>query len=113
MFDFVEINKDTKEVVSIFGWNDGRELPENYPIKENCIVLKVPKKLTKPLQGKWEVTKFYLKNMDAIFDSSKDYTEYFSSGTRELNTAQPSTINDLQKQVADLQNQIKEMKANG
>jgi len=77
MSRFIKIDKDTKAVKSEFGWGDDRELPENYPIQDNELILKIPENIANVLQDHWQTNIIKLVDTNVIFDSTIDYNKYF------------------------------------
>lgn len=112
--NYYAIVDQNKKIIQLFGWGDNRLLPAGYPHSEGTNIVEIPEKFAKEMQEKWQDSAPYIKDISAAMDSSKGYSEYFSDMPREKTEASPKfTVEDLQKQIADLQTQIKEMKANG
>lgn len=110
MSQYIFVDKTNKITALI---NYGKSvLPQNYPVPENNIVLEIPTAFANIIKQKWGQVDIFVKDINTVMDSAKDYTEYFTDVTKEQTQAS-NPVEELQKQVADLQNQIKEMKANG
>ena len=101
-----------KKITQLFGWGDNRPLPADYPHPEDTNIVEIPENFAETIQNKWQDIDIYVKDIGVLMDSAKNYTEYFTDVTKGQTQAS-NPVEELQKQVADLQNQIKEMKANG
>lgn len=110
--NYYAIVDQNKKITQLFGWGDNRPLPADYPHPEGTNIIGIPQNFADIIQGKWQDTDIYVKEITTLMDSTKDYTEYFTDVTKEQAQVL-NPVEDLQKQIADLQTQIKEMKANG
>ena len=110
--NYYAIVDQNKKIIQLFGWGDNRLLPAGYPHAEGTNIIGIPQNFAEEIQSKWQDTDVYIKDIKVLMDSTKDYTEYFTDVTKEVQQASP-TMEDLQRQIADLQSQVEEMKANG
>jgi len=77
MSNFISVNKETKIINSVFGWGDDRELPKNYPIQDDELILKIPENIANILQNHWQTNIIKIVDTNVIFDSTADYNKYF------------------------------------
>ena len=110
--NYYAIVDQDKKITQLFGWGDNRPLPQDYPHPENTNIIGIPGNFAEEIQAKWQDADVYVKDIGVLMDSTKDYAEYFTDVAKEVQQTSP-TMEDLQKQVADLQSQIEEMKMNG
>ncbi|PRR84734.1 hypothetical protein [Clostridium luticellarii] len=106
--NYYAIVDTNRKIIQLFGWGDNRPLPAEYPRPENTNIIGIPQNFAEEIQGKWQDTDVYVKDITVLMDSTQDYTEYFTDVAKEVQQAGP-TMEELQKQVADLQTQIKAM----
>ncbi|MBV4445300.1 hypothetical protein KM799_02600 [Clostridium tyrobutyricum] len=101
---FIEIDKNTNEIKSVFGWNDGRQLPTDYPKQDGTTIIGIPENFASDIRLKWQKSNIFIKNTNSIIDSSKDFNDYFT----ETERGQVEEV-DPQQQISDLKAQNAQM----
>lgn len=79
---FILVGKVNRQIFRVFNWGDNRELPENYPIPEDCVVLKISENFAEHIRTNWLTRNTYIRDINTTLDSSKNFSDYFTETER-------------------------------